>query len=467
MGQAGKVCLIALSCTSEGTPPMATAAQVRPKRAFKPGDWIRPILAALFAAYLLWRLYQIIFVQPYLFSIGPEFVGELDRGEVSARLRLQFEQFVSLDPQAQVEVKQAGRSWEIVDPDTTYFIRSENQALNVYSEQLYGLDTWVKFAISGLILGGVYAVIALGYTLVYGILFMINFAHGDVMMLGAFAGYFALEAFKGANLLDRSILWSVISVVVALIIGMVVGMLVAIALERIAYRPLRKAPRLVPLISAIGASLFLENAAQLMFGATRHTYSNPAVIERNIGWTLSVGGRWVHLPGVDVFWQAKPVLVTYTGAITFAMSILLMVGLLLLVRRTKMGKAMRAVAEDKDTAALMGVDVDRVIGNTFAISGLLAGAAGVLWGLHMGVLYHYVGFVPGLKAFTAAVLGGVGNVAGAMLGGLSLGILEAVGPGLLGIPFQLKDVLAFSILVLVLIFRPQGLLGEVLAEKKM
>ena len=162
----------------------------------------------------------------------------------------------------------------------------------------------------------------------------------------------------------------------------------------------------------------------------------------------------------------EPVLVTYTGVLTFVLSILLMFGLWALVRRTKMGMAMRAVAEDKNTAALMGIDVNRVIGNTFAISGALAGAAGVMWGLHMGIVYHFVGFLPGLKAFTAAVMGGIGNIPGAMLGGLSLGVLEAVGPAVLGIPFQLKDVVAFSILVLVLIFRPTGLLGEVLAEKK-
>jgi branched-chain amino acid transport system permease protein len=162
----------------------------------------------------------------------------------------------------------------------------------------------------------------------------------------------------------------------------------------------------------------------------------------------------------------EEVLITYTGVLTIVLSALLMVGLWILVNRTKMGTAMRAVAEDKKTAALMGIDVDRVIGNTFAISGALAGAAGVMWGLHMGIIYHFVGFVPGLKAFTAAVMGGIGNVPGAMLGGLSLGVLEAVGPPLLGIPFQLKDVVAFSILVLVLIFRPTGLVGEVLAEKK-
>lgn len=319
-------------------------------------------------------------------------------------------------------------------------------------QQAYGPDTWMRFAISGIVLGSVYAVIALGYTLVYGILFMINFAHGDVMMLGAFAGYFTLETLNGAGILNRSLASSIFSIIAAFVVGMLVATLIAIALERMAYRPLRKAPRLVPLISAIGASLFLQNLAQLMFGAARHRYTNPEMIKHNTGWNLLVSG--------------KEVLITYTGVLTFALSVLLMIGLYILVQRTKMGKAMRAVAEDKEIAALMGIDVDRVIANTFAISGALAGAAGVMWGLHMGIIYHFVGFIPGIKAFTAAVLGGIGNVPGAMLGGLTLGIMEAMGPAALGIPFQLKDVLAFSILVLALIFRPTGLLGEVLAEKK-
>jgi branched-chain amino acid transport system permease protein len=322
----------------------------------------------------------------------------------------------------------------------------------LFVQQAYQMDTWVRFAVSGIILGGVYAVIALGYTLVYGILFMINFAHGDVMMLGAFAGYFTLEALSSVGILNNGFAGSLLSVVITFAVGMVVAMGAAIALERIAYRPLRGAPRLVPLISAIGASLFLENMAQLVFGAARHTYSNPEVIKRNVGWTLVVGGQ--------------DVLVTYTGVLTFVLSILLMVGLYILVQRTKMGKAMRAVAEDKEIAALMGIDVDQVISRTFAISGALAGAAGVMWGLHMGIIYHFVGFIPGLKAFTAAVLGGIGNIPGAMLGGIALGVMEALGPAALGMPFQLKDVLAFSILVLVLIFRPTGLLGEVLSEKK-
>ena len=322
----------------------------------------------------------------------------------------------------------------------------------VVVDQTYGAETWVRFAISGLILGGVYAVIALGYTLVYGILFMINFAHGDVMMLGAFAGYFTLEILERAGVLNRSLGSAILSVVAAFLVGTVVSTLIAVVLERIAYRPLRTAPRLVPLISAIGASLFLQNTAQLIFGAARHTYANPEIIQRNVGWTLMVNG--------------KKVLLTYTGVLSFAMSVLLMIGLLALVKRTKLGKAMRAVAEDKDAAALMGIDVDKVISSTFAISGALAGAAGVMWGLHMGILYHYVGFVPGMKAFTAAVLGGIGNIPGAMVGGIVLGVVEALGPAVLDMPFQLKDVLAFSILVLVLIFRPTGILGEVLAKKK-
>jgi branched-chain amino acid transport system permease protein len=253
-------------------------------------------------------------------------------------------------------------------------------------------------------------------------------------------------------LLNRGVGGAALSVGLAFVAGMLLSMVVAVLLEQLAYRPLRHAPRLVPLISAIGASLVLQNAAQLIFGTARRTYSNPEIIERSTGWTFTV--------------QGQEVLLTYTGVLTLVLSLLLMIGLYVLVQKTKLGKAMRAVAQDKETAALMGIEVDRVISNTFAISGLLAGAAGVMWGLHMGVLYHFVGFVPGLKAFTAAVLGGIGNVPGAMLGGLTLGLLEAVGPAALGMPFQLKDVLAFSILVLVLIFRPTGLLGEVLAKER-
>ncbi|RPJ51823.1 MAG: branched-chain amino acid ABC transporter permease [Chloroflexi bacterium] len=324
---------------------------------------------------------------------------------------------------------------------------------------VYGPDTWVRFGLTGLILGSMYALIAIGYTLVYGILFMINFAHGDVMMLGAFGGYFMFEALKAIpmptaadpnmNFLNAQ---PVLSVILAFFAGMAVSSISGFFLERFAYRPLRNAPRLVPLISAIGASIFLENAVQLLFGPQRRNYSNPELLTRGQGWNIPIG--------------ESIVVITYTGVFTLILSVLLMVGLYLLVQRTKLGRAMRAVAQDKKTAALMGIDVDAIISRTFIISGILAGAAGVMWGIHQGIVYYFIGFIPGIKAFTAAVLGGIGNIPGAMIGGLFLGILESVGPAALGINFQLKDVISFSILVLVLIFRPSGILGEALSEEK-
>jgi len=327
----------------------------------------------------------------------------------------------------------------------------------VLKSGVYGPDTWLRFAISGLIVGAVYAVIAIGYTLVYGILFMINFAHGEVMMMGAFSGYFVFEALKTwvvdpSNNLNFLNAHPILSIILAFLAGMTVSTVAGIYLERIAYRPLRNAPRLVPLISAIGASIFLQNAAQLIFSPQRRNYTNPSILERGNGWTVLVNN--------------SKVIITYTGVFTFVLSILLLIGLFILVQRTRFGRAMRAVAENKQTAALMGINVDGVISATFAISGTLAGAAGVMWGIHNGIIYHFIGFIPGIKAFTAAVLGGIGNIPGAMLGGMFLGIIESIGPAALGIDFQLKDVIAFSILVLVLIFRPSGLLGEVLTEEK-
>jgi branched-chain amino acid transport system permease protein len=323
----------------------------------------------------------------------------------------------------------------------------------------YGPDTWTRFIIAGLILGSVYALIAIGYTLVYGILRMINFAHGDIMMVGAFGGFFVFEALKAIpspTLLNPKFTFSdahpIIAVLLAFIVGAFIAALSGFFLEKIAYRPLRSAPRLVPLISAVGASIFLENAAQLLFGAQRRDFNNPVILTRGEGWNLAIGGTTVILP--------------YTGVLTFVVSILLMVCLYLLVMRTRLGRSMRAVAENKQVAALMGIDVDGVISRTFIISGALAGAAGVMWGIHLGLVYFFVGFIPGIKAFTAAVLGGIGSVPGAMLGGLFLGLVESIGPAILGISFQLKDVIAFGILVLVLIFRPTGIVGEVLTEEK-
>ncbi len=301
-------------------------------------------------------------------------------------------------------------------------------------EQNFNAATWVRFGLSGMILGGMYALIAIGYTLVYGIMFMINFVHGEVMMLGAFAGFFTLELTRfipaptpenpELNFLNA---YPIIAIILAFASGIFVAAISGYFIEKIAYRPLRKAPRLILLITAIGASTFLQNLAMLLFGPQRKNVINPDILDRGAGWTVSVSG--------------SPVLISYTGVFSLVLSAVLMIGLFVLVQRTKLGRAMRAVAQDRNTASLMGVDVDDVISKTFIISGVLAGAAGVMWDIHMGLVNHYTGFLPGIKAFTAAVMGGIGNIPGAMLGGIFLGLLESVGPAALGIDFQLKDVL--------------------------
>lgn len=310
----------------------------------------------------------------------------------------------------------------------------------------YPASFWISQALNGLVLGGVYALVALGYTLVYGILFMINFAHGEVMMLGGLAGFFALQFAQSRGWMDGPVLVVVAALLFILLIGMVASVLIGISLERLAYRPLRQAPRLVPLISAIGASLFLQYSVLLIFGVSPHTYRKPALISGG----LRLG---------DVF-------IPYTGAIIFITSALLMLVLYFIIQRTKLGRAIRAVAEDRATAALMGVNVNAVIVVTFVLGSALAGAAGVMLGFHNTVVKFNSGFIPGLKAFTAAVLGGIGNIPGAMFGALVLGLIEAIGPSALGIPTEYKDVLSFTVLILILIFRPSGLLGEVLSENK-
>ncbi len=331
----------------------------------------------------------------------------------------------------------------------------------IYAAQIntYGPDTWLRLLIAGLIIGGMYALISIGYTLVYGILFMINFAHGEVMMLGTFAGYFVLEAcaaipITGSGDVQTNFLnaYPIISLLLTFLAGTGISALIGYLLDKIAYRPLRRAPRLIPLISAIGASIFLQNAAQLLFGPQRRQYTNPDLLWRGTGWSIPIGG--------------KSVMLTYTGIFSFVLSVLLMIGLFLIVKKTKLGKSMRAVAENKQAAALMGINVDAVISKTFIISGILAGSAGVMWGVHNGLFNHFVGFIPGIKAFTAAVMGGIGNIPGAMVGGILLGLLESLGPAFLGLDFQLKDVIAFVILIIVLIFRPSGILGETLTEEK-
>ena len=314
--------------------------------------------------------------------------------------------------------------------------------LTIQQGRLSG-DQWQTLIIAGIALGSVYALIALGYTLVYGILFMINFAHGEVFMWGAFTAYFAATALNDAGMMASN---PILAFVLVLATAMLVSMLVAVMLERIAYRPLRGAPRLVPLITAIGASLILQYTARGFYGSGVRAYPDFTLFDGSIA--------------------LGPVGMSVKQFVVIVSAITIMVLLFLFINRTRTGRAMRAVSEDKDVAAMMGINVDRIIVTTFAIGGLLAGAAGILYTLLFNQVHFFMGFLPGIKAFTAAVLGGIGNVIGAALGGLALGILESLGPNLLltgyGIPApnQLKDVIAFSVLVLVLIFRPAGFLGR-------
>jgi branched-chain amino acid transport system permease protein len=316
----------------------------------------------------------------------------------------------------------------------------------------YTAKDWLDLTINGLALGGIYAVIALGYTLVYGVLRMINFAHGEVFMSGPYIGFFVIMALDASGFLNRSPTTSVISLLLIFVVAMLTSTIIAVLLERLAYRPLRRAPRLVPLITAIGASFFLQYAFRGLFGSGIKSYPEIEILD----------GVWIIL-GIPILKVRVVVIVA---------AILMLIGLYIFVQRTKVGKAMQAVSEDKDTAALMGINVDQIIVITFLVGGALAGAAGVLYALMFRQVTFIMGFIPGLKAFTAAVLGGIGNVVGAAIGGIFLGIAESLFPNLVldgyGIPapYQLRDALAFVLLVLVLIFRPTGILGERLAVKK-
>lgn len=314
----------------------------------------------------------------------------------------------------------------------------------------YTSKDWIDFIVSGLSQGGLYALIALGYTMVYGVLFMINFAHGEFFMSGAMTStvLVASTLSRSGFINEQPILYIILVMMASVLTAMGVSLLT----ERVAYRPLRRAPRLVPLITAIGASFFWQNIFRGLFGGDLKPFPVPTALE----------GR-VDILGVEIL---------RTRLLVFAVSIVALVALYLFVMKTKTGKAIRAVAEDKDVATLMGIDVDRTIAMTFAVGAFMAGIAAVLWALVFKQVNFFMGFVPGIKAFTAAVLGGIGSIPGAALGGLLLGVIEAVGPPLflegLGVPgaHQLKDVTAFTLLVLVLIFRPQGIIGERLAEKK-
>jgi len=313
----------------------------------------------------------------------------------------------------------------------------------------YTAEQWINLTLDGLKLGGIYSLIALGYTLVYGILRMINFAHSEVFMSGPFTAVFLAKYLDSIGFYNSHPL---ISLILVTLLSAAVSITVALLLERIAYRRLRYAPRLVPLITAIGASFFLQYTFRGMYGNDPETYPTLDILKGT--WTIGS----IAIPKTDL--------------VVIVSAFVLMLILYTIVQTTKTGKAMRSVSEDKEAAALMGINVDRIIVFTFSLGGASAGIAGILYALIFQQVHFYMGFIPGLKAFTAAVLGGIGNVVGAWLGGTLLGLIESLGPNLflsgLGIPAanQLKDGIAFAILVFILIFRPTGLLGERVSKTK-
>ncbi|HEX2272370.1 MAG TPA: branched-chain amino acid ABC transporter permease [Acidimicrobiales bacterium] len=308
-------------------------------------------------------------------------------------------------------------------------------------------DQFGPQTVDGLTLGAIYALIALGYTLVYGVLRLINFAHSEIFMVGVFASLFAMHGL-GIDAADpaKTGLALAAVLVVVMVAGMAASGTAAVVMERVAYRPLRRrnAPRLAALITAIGISLFLQELFALRYG--RNVLGFPRVIEKRQ--LLEIGGANIRTDKVLVVVAA----------------VVLMVALERFVATSRLGRGIRATAQDPETAALMGVNIDRVVMLTFLLGGLLAGAAGTLFGIFFEQARYNIGFLPGIKAFTAAVLGGIGNIRGALLGGIVLGLLENWGAAVLGAEW--RDVFAFTILVLVLMFRPTGLLGESLGQAR-
>lgn len=309
---------------------------------------------------------------------------------------------------------------------------------------LYDWNYFFTQLVAGLTIGSLYALLALGYTMVYGILKLLNFAHGDVYMMGAYVGYYILTALGGSQSPAVSI-----GVLFALMFGaaMLFCGVLGVGIERFAYRPLRKAPRIAPLISALGVSFFLQQTAVLIFGPIPKQYDTYSLNNGELFDSISIGNLRIQ----------------YAQLLVIVSAIVLMVALTLLVRKTTMGKAMRATSVDIEAASMMGINVDRVIAFTFLIGSALAGAAGVMTGLVYQNINPYMGFGAGLKAFTAAVVGGIGNIQGAMLGGMIIGIAEQLTIGYLSSAFQ--DLIVLSVLVLFMLFRPTGLLGSPAIQK--
>jgi len=306
------------------------------------------------------------------------------------------------------------------------------------------VDILLQQIINGLVQGSVYALVALGYTMVYGILGLINFAHGEVVMVGAMIAFTMLQTLLAAAVSP------VLAILLSLLVAMALCMALGYGIERIAYRPLRNAPRLAPLITAIGMSIVLQNLAMMIWGREYHAFPMPL-------------GNALHELGGAIITDVQ------IGIVLVAL--LMMSGLMIVVHRTRMGRAMRAVAENPSAAVLMGVDINRVISTTFMLGSALAAVAGFMVSANYGIVHYYMGFMLGLKAFTAAVLGGIGNLRGAMLGGVLLGLIESLGAGYVGdltggfLGSNYQDVFAFFVLIAVLVFRPSGLLGERVAER--
>ncbi|MCL6615887.1 MAG: branched-chain amino acid ABC transporter permease [Anoxybacillus ayderensis] len=322
------------------------------------------------------------------------------------------------------------------------------------------LQTLPQVIIDGLALGAVYAIVALGYTMVYGILELINFAHGEIFMTGAFVGTALLLSFSAFGWLSSMPM--LLALLLVLVATSIVTGLLGMGIERIAYRPLRNAPKLITLITSIGISFLLQDFVRFITELKKGNYilTGPSLFTEQVN--ISASSIWSGFHDASVKSSFFIVLVT---------AVVMMVTLDFFVNKTKWGMAMRAVAQDRETAALMSVNVNKVIALTFFIGSALGGATGVLFAIQYGTIDPYIGFILGLKAFTAAVLGGIGNIRGAMFGGIVLGLLEMfaaanlpiVSDGILGAEY--KDVFAFSILIIVLIFKPEGLFGKVSVEK--
>jgi branched-chain amino acid transport system permease protein len=299
------------------------------------------------------------------------------------------------------------------------------------------MQIFIQTLVSGLVVGCLYALIALGYTMVYGVLKLLNFAHGDLYMVGAFVGYFAIQWFGGATALIIPV--PLLIIFMMLIAGFGVGAL-GVAIERFAYRPLRNAPRIAPLITALGVSFILEDSVLLLFGGFTRNYNTPAFLPFR---------QSIHIDGVNI-WSVQIIVVVVSVAMMF--------GLRELVNRTLFGKSMRAVASDREAAEMLGVNVDRTIAITFFVGSAMAGVAGVMSGLAFGQISNIIGFLAGLKAFTAAVVGGIGSIPGAMIGGLAIGLCESFSSSY--ISSQYSDLIVFALLIAVMLVRPQGVFGQ-------